>query len=475
MNALRARLALVTDRREGGLSLIEVVVAMFIFALVVSGALYTMLSIVQVTRDSRTRQVAANLAAEEIDLARDSADIFNLLDGDRDVTLNNDIFHVARTTSWVSSPDDDLQCGTGGGQLRYKRVAVTVDWDGRKKGSEPVSTFTVIDPKERINDPSLGTILVSVLNGAGTGSEGVKVEAKPLVGDPNGASPLAEQPRATDIQGCTYVLRVRPGNYTVSVTRTNYLDQNQNTTSSIVAPVTKASAVSVGFRYDLAGEFDLVYAPAADAVTSMSLNMQTTYLSTLPQYVDTVPNTARARTVKLHPLEAGYQIFAGKYVGPYTKNNVNYTGCETPNPAAWQPIKKSGDTYVAPTIPFSAAAPGDDVAVNVDMGVASVDVSVLGVLTGTYLRAESATPPPGTDAPKCDAARDGVSYVFAASNLYSVGGKVKLALPYGSWKIFRGNAASQTTQVTNGIAPVTNGRLDANIVTLDPRTVKVND
>ncbi len=95
-----------------------------------------------------------------------------------------------------------------------------------------VRTYTVIDPKNRINDPTKGTILVSVLGGSGAGSAGVTVTATPA-SPANGATALAKAPLPTDAQGCTYILKVTPGNYNVTVSRAGYVDVAQNATSTI--------------------------------------------------------------------------------------------------------------------------------------------------------------------------------------------------------------------------------------------------
>src|SRR6478735_10412073 len=172
VTAIRARLA--RSSADDGMSLVEVILAMVIFALVTSGLVYAMLSVMTVTRDARARETATNLAAEEIDLSRAVANVFNLLDQSRTVTLNGDVFDIERKTQWVSDPDADFSCGASGGgagsALRYKRVNVTVTWGGMRSGSAAVSTSTVVNPSEHINDPTKGTILVSVLNAAGTGA-----------------------------------------------------------------------------------------------------------------------------------------------------------------------------------------------------------------------------------------------------------------------------------------------------------------
>ncbi len=75
---------------------------MFIFALISTGTLYTMVSVLQTTRDSRAQQVAANLAAQDIDLARDYANLFQLLPTTYTVPLNGDTSPSPVRHEWVS-------------------------------------------------------------------------------------------------------------------------------------------------------------------------------------------------------------------------------------------------------------------------------------------------------------------------------------------------------------------------------------
>ena len=53
------------NRRESGFTLVEVIVAMGILMIVMTGFLYTITSSLSITRDTRTRVVAANLASQD--------------------------------------------------------------------------------------------------------------------------------------------------------------------------------------------------------------------------------------------------------------------------------------------------------------------------------------------------------------------------------------------------------------------------
>ncbi len=97
---------------DGGFTLIEVVVAIMIFAIIASGVVEGMLTISRMTADDRSRVVAANLAAEDIDLVRAVGDPFKIEPATVTRSITGHTYTVTRTTSWVSSGGADISCGS---------------------------------------------------------------------------------------------------------------------------------------------------------------------------------------------------------------------------------------------------------------------------------------------------------------------------------------------------------------------------
>src|SRR3954451_20043030 len=97
MKALRSVLRRL-PAEDSGVSLIEVLVAMMIFAIISVGVAYSLLSAFTLTGDSRSRAVATNLAAQEVDLDRSTADFFALQS-----TVTAKQVHVPAGTGVVSS------------------------------------------------------------------------------------------------------------------------------------------------------------------------------------------------------------------------------------------------------------------------------------------------------------------------------------------------------------------------------------
>ena len=425
---------------EDGFGLPEVMVAMFIFALVSLGLLHTIMSVLTTTRDARSRQVALNLASQAIDDARSRPDLFNLLDSTWTTDVNGDTYTVSLETEWVSDPTVDLACGAGGGVLRYKRVNVSVTWPNMRPVTQPVRADTVINPDERLNDPSKGTILVSVIRGDGSGSAGVTVSAQPLS---SGATPPSV---ITDSEGCAYMLQVAPGDYRVRVSRGGYVGVDQQTSASTDVTVTQGTSASASFQYDQAAGYTAHLASNAGAtVPEVSSDMPVTFVSTYGW--STLTGTGRDRTHALHPFASGYTAFGGS--------------CEAADPEAWPDRIDGADTYVGERAPSLGLLAGSSGVLDVPMAL--VQVTPGGGSSSSYLRIEAVADPAG-EHPGCSTT---VNYYLGNGS-----GTRTIALPYGSWRIYRGTSSlsGRTTLVTT-VVPVTLGTFDGSTLTLDPREV----
>lgn len=454
MKSLNDRL--VTHRGDdSGLSLIEIMVAMMVFAIISIAIAYSLTSALTMTSDARSREVAANLAAQDIDLVRAVEDVFSVDDDDKTFTVNGATFRLRRETNWIPSTGVDASCGSGGGQLRYKRVNVTVTWDGMRAATSPVRADTLITPGSRINDPELGSILVSVITAAGTGSAGVTVTAVPS-SPANGAIPITETIKPTDAEGCTYVLKVTPGNYDVTVSRAGYVDIKQAATSTSIVGVGKGTAASAAFQYDKAGVITASYASNAPAGTTLiPTSLETTLRNTYGLFNSVATTNARSKTFNMHPFDS-YEVFSGRYVAP-TETSA---GCVSADPSAWTtPAAADGAVGPAPSTVTSTGS------VNVSMGV----LTVLN-LNGSYLKAVSQAYAPGDGAAGCGTSATGqMTYVIGPLSTNAA----QIALPYGAWLLSSGNAATQTTVVpASSLAKVSRADIaGTGVVTLDPRVV----
>ena len=454
MNALRRRLRL-DDDREAGLSLIEIIVAMMVFAIIMLGVGYSIISTLHATKDAKGREVALNLAAQEIDAVRAISDIFALGDDSHTAFVPGDatVFTIKRSTSWVTSNGTASDCGSGGGSLQYKEVNITVTWPGMI-ADNAVRTDTIVSPKATINDPALGTILVSVKNAAGIGVAGVTVAASPSTGS---AIPK------TDADGCSYLLKVPPGTYTVSASLSNYIDVNQVVTPvSTPQVVTAGSIASTGFAYDIKGAVTVTYASNYTATPKPKLpnNMLTSFSSTVggvDQMVTTTPTS-------LYP--SLYTVVAGGFA-PVTQASP---GCLNVDPSQWQDGTNSGGSAISSPDPNTFSFPaGGSAPVNVPMGIMIVNTGGSSVyITATATAAAASTGDPG-----CAATPTAV-YTFGP--VAPTSGNVLIALPYGSYTFKSGSSLGSlgslaASKLSAGTGFTGFSETSGGLVTLDPRVV----
>lgn len=462
--------ALRSKRTDEGFSLVEVVVAMVILGLLATGISAGAGMVIRMTADNRSRQIAVNLAEQQLDIDRGILDPFDIHPFGPGETLpakqqvvSGRTYTTTQSTSLKTVDGSDISCGSGR-TIYYRRIAVSVDWTGRLGTTSPVTSETVISPNGRINDASTGSIAILVRGSAGTGESGVAVSITPVSAT---ATPLQTQPVPTDVEGCSYALGVVPGTYRVAITRAGSVDTAQNPTPSTASSgnvtVTAGSTSPVNFTYDAAATFPVTYKPA-NAILPTALPV--TFLGIGSPYVSS-STAAAPSSVALYPYPSGYAAVAGAVAD--TNGN---TKCAAQDPAAW-PAGTYGGRRVASGIRGATAAadPGATAAapgLTVPMGTFTVRSTAALYLTAV---AQSVTT---NGQPACATPQ---TFTFST---FSTSATVSLALPYGSYKIYAGSALGLLTAPVGsalGITPTTdavNGVLASfdplsSTLTLDPR------
>lgn len=462
LSGRRSRLFAASD---AGLSLVEVVIAMFAFAIIALGVAYSLVSTMRSAVDAKNRQVAVNLAAQSIDHARSMSDIFLLSTGvTRTVSKvpgDATAFTLTRSVQWVTSNGIDRSCGAGGGALLQKKINVSVTWPGSSTAF-PVRSDTLVAPPSPVNDPALGAILISVHDANGAGVAGVAVTTTPSTGK---AIP------ATDSDGCSYALGVPPASYLVKIARAGYVDVNQVGSPVTANPlvVGAGTTLSADFAYDLAGTVSVSFGAHAN----LPKDLKTTVSSTITG-IDyfTAATAASDRSFALFPATS-YTMLAGAFIPAGSSSS----GCLNVDPSQWPlGINASGRSIAAPAPTTVSFWPGGGVSTVIPMGVVAYSTTASAV----YLSATAATPPPGSGDPGCGTSAPlvspAVSYNFGP--LSAVAGAIVIGLPYGSWTLSTGSNPGSLRPVHDGSrlsAPV--GSIGTSVspgavVTLDPRVVQ---
>jgi len=457
------------EARDAGLSIVEVVVALLVFAIITVGSIVAVGTTLTMSSDNRSREVATNLAAQAVDVARAMTDVIAVASGTTTTVVNGTTFTVAQTAAWITTTGVDATCtpaaSSGNGSLFYKRLQVAVTWSGMRKATAPVRSDTILAPNSRLNDQDTGTIVIGVKDTKGGPVPGVVVTVEPDTGSnaPGKALTSGSKPGATNADGCAVAIKVLEGSYKVTVSRADaapYRDSRQQPapvkTGTVVV---KGDTAGVSFTYDLGDDFELGYASNYTGGTVLLPNdLKTTVLGGPDPYVINGP----VSDAYLFPLTTGYQLIAGTYLPAGTSGG----SCLSPDPAAW-PANTAGKT--ATRQPFVAAS-DKTAAYPLPMGVTTVKLASSG---DTLVQARSTTALNGD--PGCAASQ---TYTFTVKNKTSAN-EVTIALPYGTWAISSGTSTSNLRSLTiSGLIGSIIGAVfggsggTANVVTLDPRPAK---
>ncbi|WP_431280515.1 carboxypeptidase-like regulatory domain-containing protein [Leifsonia poae] len=259
---------------------------------------------------------------------------------------------------------------------------------------------TLIAPNGRINDPTMGTILVSVTGVNGAGVPGLTVTVTPNATNPNGALPVTPGPAATDVQGCSYALKVAPGNYDVKISTTagDYVNEKQQATETQTKLVVAGDSTEADFQFDKASVIDAIFAGnVGTSGIQFPSNLVVNWASENAVY-STPVSVPVSKTVRylLHPFANGYDAFTGPYVAPsLTPGGAKAPDCISPDPGKWTTPNLAGvvgqrmDAQHVSTLPGGSATMS-----NLRMGV----VNVSGV-QGKFLTVQAATASPSSGIP----------------------------------------------------------------------------
>lgn len=441
---------------DAGMSLVEVIVAMMIFAILSVCIAQSTIVALTTTRDAQSREVATNLAASEIDAVRQLADP-RLIESTSGVTTVVDgvTFTTRRDVAWVNSAGSASGC-TGTSQLSYLTVNVSVGWKSQLQGTRSATADTIIAPGSRINDAQTGTVLVSVLGVNGVAMPGISVS---LV---SGSSTVSLG--STDSAGCAFGFRVAPGTYSVRLSKTGWVSSRQETSPESPVIVEAAKAASVAFQYDRANEYEVQLVVPTSLTHVRPSNPATTFTNASGTwYFD-----RGIGTTPLHPYPQGYSVIHGPYAPALAGDDggTPSSGCVSPDPGAWP----EGTSFGVPVAAGVRANPIAPTSGNRVIAVVRAGAVIAQNRANQELRAVPAVAPVAAGDPGCSTSR---TFTFPTFN----NNAVALILPFGTWRIER-KVGSAWTDITGQLIADTNPTLPvpmpagSTTITLDPRSVR---
>lgn len=410
-------------RAEEGYSLIELLAALAVFAIVFAAVSLGIGSAFNVNRNNRNRSTAAYLAAQQLELARSNFEgapqglttcpppTPNANDPKAICSTVPAPYTLEQHVSWIAAGSTTSSCDvpTGSG-LAYKRVTVEVTWPDMG-GVAPATSQTVLTPRFGIYDKANGHLAVKI-----TDRDGGPLDDQVV----NLTGPTTATQRTED--GCAFFAFLTPGAYKVTPATTDYVDrqgeQPDLDTSVVGGQVTKVLAT-----YDRAATLQIALVPPADAVVpdGIAVTVANDHLD-----ADTMSfaGSGSPRTVgPLFPYSDGYQVWAGDCADADPEGLGGARGPTLPtNPGG----SSSG----------SADLDAVDVVVQDGNGDAVVGVQVQAVnVAGTGCSTAGST-------------------LTSSEAVSGPGGRLLLALPYGTWRLeATGGSRTPATVTLDPLSP----------------------
>jgi type II secretory pathway pseudopilin PulG len=419
------------------MSILELMVAMTVFAIVIGAATMGLSGTLNLVRNNRSRSVAANLAAQDMDIVRSTP--FASLPLGLYVTtqvVDKVQYRIQRYSRWVSKVGTAGPCdGTSGQQLAFVRVTTFVGWDNRK-GVGQIKTQTIVAAPFGSYDPNSGHVSVVVRDRDAAPEAGVPV----TVNGPSGS-----QSQATDDEGCAFFAYLIAGTYTVTLSGPGYVDGQGVATPVVNAAVSNGNTTSIQFDYDLAATLSLtLQSPAGGAIpATVTLSVGNSHL---------VPTGTKGYTG-----QSGLVRTIGNNF-PYTDGYTSWAGtCLDSDPQGQKP--SGGGPYYPGALrdaPVSVTPAGTS---NGVVNLPSIRLRVL--KNGAPVAGQTLTATHATD----NGCSGGLSYTIPGTTDSS--GYVWAGLPFGLWTFQVTGKSPKTSWPTSTLAPPAGStayQLDVNIL-----------
>ena len=313
MNRLRQRLS----GDDSGFTLVEMMVALVVFALMSSGVLATLLTVVRTGASNRDRGVAADLASRQIEIARNMPVDQVLAFPNTPVQVDGRSFTVRQEAAILTLDGVGSYCdATDGSALAYKRVSVTVTWPSMGK-VDPVRSDTLIKEPVLGADVSTGALVVKLVDAKGAGLPGHTV----VVTRDGSAATVATQ--RTDASGCAVFAALPPGLYTASVSTIGYVGTDGKPTATRPSITVTAGRVAKAtpLPYDKKAQLLLSYTVVPSTATVPSTPNDYTAPPTLLVTLASTPTFA-ATTAPLCPAAPAAPCISQSLTWPRTVDSL---------------------------------------------------------------------------------------------------------------------------------------------------------
>jgi prepilin-type N-terminal cleavage/methylation domain-containing protein len=332
-----------TRRPESGFTLIELIIALMLLAILMTASLYAILQGLGLSRDSQDRVVASDVATQTLEQLRVTAlnstgfaTIPITTETLPSQSIQGTTYNLAQDVEWVNRGVSSSVCNSGTNSSLILRATVTVTWG---YPGESVSDTALLAPPNGAVSSSDGALPVQVDNSAGTGFSGATVTATPT----SGGSPTSI---TTGSDGCAFFAELpytgSGTSYTITVSSPGGVDSLEQPTftasTSVSATESSAFVQTQAISYDTGGTINWTFTPTSPApAAGMPISVHPVSgqgLGSLDMYSYANSSTTGGGLNPVYP--NGYDIFAGGCtdadpLGKNTSLNYFYPGLTATN------------------------------------------------------------------------------------------------------------------------------------------------
>lgn len=198
--------------------------------------------------ESKVRTVAATLASSRLELAKNLpfAQVGTVggippgnLDASEVLLLNNQNFTITTTVVYIDDPFDGV-APADTLPIDYKRVKISVVWDGPFAPETPVIASTDVAPKGLEVISGAGTLFLEITNSLGQGlaNANVSIEAPTLI-PPIDLDTLTDEQGRVMLPGAPKCIEC----YSISVTKTGYSTDRTYSSAEVTNPAKPPASI----------------------------------------------------------------------------------------------------------------------------------------------------------------------------------------------------------------------------------------
>ena len=418
---------------DQGFAMVELMVAMVVFALLAAGVLAGLNMANATGRGNRLRVVAANLAASQIEAVR-NYDVSLLVDGLScpmwagpppcgKTWVEADAFYVEQNVQAVQSDAASSVCDSPSGKkLGYKRITVQVHWD--TMGTiPPVRTDTLMTLGANGPDPNKANVAVKVRDRNALPQKAVLVSISP-----GGVS------QQTGDDGCVVFANLNPGTtYTTTLNTTGYVNPNGVATpAQSVGPLSAGEVFKVDFDYDQSSQL------------SLSVNTQDSAYPVPSALLKVLPVTLGSTT--LWATTDYRQLFLD-----CTSAGATAGACITPTGTPRQlpdlyPVAYSAWSGACPDAdPGQSSRPAPIVLTPGQTVTGAVDTEAIKITT---VDQTTSAVVPNTDVYAVPSCGSPATYYLVGSS--DASGNLQVSLPWGGWNLSTASSGTNATTISLG-------------------------